>query len=519
MNESRTPHPTALLISTTVVYYLLDWVKDIYLYARFGPADLDPFYGSYAIFDAAVNVSMLTAIAAVMMPAMAGAFRQGGERLVERLGTTVLVFAAAALSAVAAAAAFFAPGVLAIYGFPPSPEGVLIARLVFAVLPLWGVEKIVRLILEHRGRFGPPVAASLIVRVVFLAVVFASASSWGAVGAGAGTLAGAAASVLFLAVAYFVTGARLRAPLVPWRERLEHRWLPPLLMLWLANLVAQSPFVDLIFASYFERGSLSLLRLGARIYDVPIALFCVSVGTAIFPRMCDAAASGDRAALQRHIETGMRRAMYFVLPSMFGLVALARPLVQVIYRRGEFTENDAGIVAGCLTAYSLGLFAAGMRPLLQRAVYAVRKHAWLIPVEIATLILNVAFNYVFAILLGWGILGLAASTSVVSFAMLAVWWILTRRLVGVEHMRTLRPALTRMAGCAAFMCAACVIAWRSTAPAVYPGAPATALRLAAVVAFGAALYFAGTAALGLEEYADCRSLLRKFLSRAEPPER
>lgn len=517
MNETRTAHPTALLISTTVVYYLLDWIKDIYLYARFGPAKLDPFYGSYAIFDAAVNVSMLTAIAAVMMPAMAGAYRQGGERLVERLGTTVLVFAAAALSVVAAGAAVFAPSVLAIYGFRPTSEGILIARLVFAVLPLWGVEKIIRLILEHKGRFGPPVAASLIVRVVFLVVVFASASSWGPVSAGAGSLAGAAASVLFLVVAYFVAGARLRAPLVPGGEPLEHRWLPPLLMLWLANLVAQSPFVDLIFASYFERGSLSLLRLGARIYDVPIALFCVSVGTAIFPRMCDVAAAGDRAALQHHIETGMRRAMYFVLPSMFGLVALARPLVQVIYRRGEFSDRDAGLVTGCLVAYSLGLFAAGMRPLLQRAAYAVRKYAWLILIEVTTLVLNVVFNYVFAILLGWGILGLAFSTTVVSLAMLVVWWILTKRFVGVEHMRTLRLALTKMAACAAFMCAACIIAWRSIAPE--PGGVAGALRLAAVVAFGAALYFAGTSALGLEEYADCRSLLRKFLSRGEPSER
>jgi len=512
MNDGRTAHPTALLISTTVLYYLLDWIKDVYLYARFGAGALDPFYGATALFDAAVTLSMLTAIAAVVLPVLARARQEGGEPLVERFGSTVLLIAVCALSAVAVLAVVFAPRILHIYGFRVDANGVLVARLIFVILPFVGIDRLTRVLFEDRRRFGPPVAASLIQRVVFLGVVVALASRRGVVGAGGGALSAAVISAAFLAVAFFTVGGRLRRPL-GLGHPLVRGALAPLALLWIAGLLAQAPFVDLIFASYFEKGSLSLLRLAARIYDVPLALFCVSVGTAILPRLCEAGAAGDRRALQLHLATALRRSLYFVLPSMFGLMVLAVPLVRVVYRYGRFGAHDARLVGYCLIAYSLALPAMGIRALFARGLYAVNKHKWFIPVELLTLVLNVALNYLLAIRLGWGILGLALSTSVASFGTLALLWWLVRRFIGSEEMRGLGRALARMAGAAAFMAAICQALWLLSAPEQEPGQWVTAVRLVVTVVFGAALYFAATCVLRLEEYDDCKALFDKFIRR------
>jgi putative peptidoglycan lipid II flippase len=316
----------------------------------------------------------------------------------------------------------------------------------------------------------------------------------------------------FLVAALWWAGVRLRRPLSPGHPLLRRMWAV-LLPLGLAGLFQQYELVDRIFASYFGRGSLSLLRLGSRLYEAPIALFCVSVGTAVFPRMCAAGASGDRAALQVHLATSVRRAMYFTLPAMLGILALADPFVRVAFQRGAFGEADTVVAARCLMAYALGLAAAGLRPLLARAVFAVNRHAWYILVEVLALVLNVALNVVFALVLGWGVFGVAFSTAVTSFVVAGVLWVLVSRFVGLDEMAGLRAALVKMAGCATLMGAACYGLWHVTAPARAPGLAVTGVRLGAVVAFGAALYVAATSMVRLEEYEDLRGLYDKFIRR------
>ncbi len=505
----RTAHPTALLISATIIYYVLDLVKDLYLYGRFGPGQLDAFYGSYTILEAALRAMMFMALGAAMMPVLAEGVREGGEDLAERYGSAVLLLWVPLLLAVAGAGVLFAPEIMSIYGFARTPGAVAIARLVFAGLPLFGIDKVLRTLLERRQQFGVPVAASLVLRVAFLLVVFVFASRWGAVSAGAGSFVSLAAAAVFVVGGFYAAGARFRRPL-GLGHALVRRTLVLLVPLGIAGVFTQTELVNCIFASHFDKGSLSLLRLARVVYEIPVTLFCVSVGTAVFPRMCEAAAAGDRAALEGHLARALRRAGYFVLPAMFGLMALAYPLIRTVYRRGQFTEHDAGLAAGALVAYSLGLVAWGARPVLDRALYAAGKHKWFIPIEVLTLALTGGLNYLFGIVLGWGIQGLALGTALAVTAALGARCVLVWRFVCVGRMNGLRAGLVKMAGAAAGMGIVCYAIWHVMA--LPPGVPA-ALGLAAVIVLGAGLYFASTRLLRLEEFDHLRELFDKFVRR------
>ncbi len=511
MKKARTAHPTALLVSTTVIYYGLDVVRSIYLYGRFGPDALDPFYAASVVLEGMTNALMLSALVAVLMPALAGVTRTGGEVLAERLGSTAMLMVAGLMAAAAGCLIVVAPLVLRLYGFEVTPGQALIARLVFGVLPFFAADKVLRVLHESRQQFGPTVAASLIVRVVFLAAVIGLASRLEVVGAGVAALAAAVVTASFLLASYLVAGGRFRRPLA-----LGHKVVRQagsrLVPLGIAGFFAQAPLIDSIFARrFFGEGQLSMLRLAWTIYSVPIALFCISVGTAAFPRMCEAAAEGDRRSLAGHISTALRRAMYFTLPAMFGLMVVAHPLIRVAYERGEFGPQHTAVVAACLIAFSLGLAAAGARPILGRALFALNRHSWYVGIELLTLVLNVGFNVVLAVWLGWGVVGLALSTAVSWWGTLLVLSILVRRSVGTPP--GLRPALFKMFGAAGAMGAACALVWKLTAGPT-PGPPwAVGVRLVILVLFGAAFYALTTSALRLEEYDDVRGLARKFLGR------
>ena len=497
---NRTAHPTALLIAATALFYALDLIKDLFLYAVFGPARLDAFYGATTVLEAGVRALMLTALSAALMPVLAKAANIGGEELAVRVSAAVACLAAIALSAVAAVGIAFAPQILMIYGFSGSIEGVIVARLVFASLPLFGIEKILRTSIERRGQFGAPVAASLISRLAFLAVIFVFASS-GVMSAGLGAFVAASVSLVVMLFSYGRRWqpARLGHPLVGEAWRL-------LVPLGLAGFFAQSALIDRLFASYLGDGALSILRLANIIYDVPITLFCVSIGVAFFPRMCESASAGAMEELRAQTATALRRALFFTLPAMAGVIALARPLIAVVYERGEFTSADTTAASTALIAYAVGLAGAAVRPILSRTLFALGKHRFFVPLELTLLILNAALNYLFAFTFGWGLWGIALSTAVVSYVDAIVVWLLVRR-VSQGGMRV-APAIVKMAFAAAVTGVVAYFLW--SAPFGPP-----AVRLAVAIGLGAIIYFAITAAFRLDEVSHCGEIVRKIFRRTK----
>jgi putative peptidoglycan lipid II flippase len=119
--------------------------------------------------------------------------------------------------------------------------------------------------------------------------------------------------------------------------------------------------VNRIFASQID-GAVSHLFYADLILELPISLIAVSLGTAVLPTFSRYAAAGNRAGLRETFRFSMESVLFFAIPSMFGLIALATPLCSSLYFSGKFTEIDLTISSRCLIGYSLGLpFFASLR--------------------------------------------------------------------------------------------------------------------------------------------------------------
>jgi putative peptidoglycan lipid II flippase len=106
---------------------------------------------------------------------------------------------------------------------------------------------------------------------------------------------------------------------------------------------------------------------------------------------------------------GFRTTLFIALPAMAGLILIRKPLIAVIFQRGNFGPADTNQVATTLTFYSLGLSAYFMHHLLARAYFALQDAKT--PVKIS--VRMVAVNFVLNCILVWplGVGGLALSTA------------------------------------------------------------------------------------------------------------
>ncbi|MCM3877185.1 MAG: polysaccharide biosynthesis C-terminal domain-containing protein, partial [Thermoanaerobaculia bacterium] len=119
-----------------------------------------------------------------------------------------------------------------------------------------------------------------------------------------------------------------------------------------------------------------------RVTDFVLGGFVVSITRAILPSLSDQALEKDRTAYRGTIGFALRLIGLITIPSTVGLMLLATPLVDVVFRRGRFGTEDVNKTALAAGFFALGLFAAAGVKILTQAFYAL--HDTRTPVLVAT---------------------------------------------------------------------------------------------------------------------------------------
>ena len=169
------------------------------------------------------------------------------------------------------------------------------------------------------------------------------------------------------------------------------------------------------------------------------------MSTAILPSLSRQAADGDQKALLGTMGYGLRLILFITVPAMVGLLVLARPLVVLLFMRGEFTLAMAGETAGAVMGLAAGLWAiAGVRAVVQ-SFYALKDIKT--PVLVAALCLVIKLGFSLALMgplqanrPGPGHLGLGGGQPAA-----ALLWLLRKRvgLLGGRRLLHLRPGHLR----------------------------------------------------------------------------
>jgi putative peptidoglycan lipid II flippase len=115
-------------------------------------------------------------------------------------------------------------------------------------------------------------------------------------------------------------------------------------------------------------------------------------------------------------------------------VALATPIVQLLFEHGRFVASDTAATAAALQWYALGLVGYSAARIVSPTFYAIRQSRVPVFVSTAAIATNVALSL---LLVRWlGFRGLALATSLVAVGNAAMLiWLLRRRLDGLGGRR------------------------------------------------------------------------------------
>ena len=189
------------------------------------------------------------------------------------------------------------------------------------------------------------------------------------------------------------------------------------------------------------------------------------------------------------------------------MIALAQPIVGLLYERAQFDARDTQTVAALLVAYAVGLLGYSAYFFVVRAFYARQNTRTPALLNVAIFVLYAALAYGLALRLGAVGIVLALSASYAALALLALWAI--RRETKSLQGRRLLVSLAKMLAAGAAMYA---VAWAGT---TLLGTGSNALDRALIVTVvgtaSLAAYLGAAYALKTEELGSALALLgRRF---------
>ncbi|MCI8552987.1 MAG: murein biosynthesis integral membrane protein MurJ [Lawsonibacter sp.] len=261
----------------------------------------------------------------------------------------------------------------------------------------------------------------------------------------------------------------------------------------------------------YEGAGVAALEYSSNLYLVIAGTFILSVTNVIFPRLSRLTAGGREGEFQTTIRQTLRVTLFFVLPMSAGLMAVARPLISLIYGGGEFDAFAVEITAAGLSWMSLGMVGYAVQNLLSRAYFAKQKGKVPLIAGGVSILVNIVLCRLLADKLE--VAGLALS-SALSSTVYALFLLLPlqrgrERILDGGALRNLGKMVLAAGGMGA-----CVWAALSGLAPLFPaGKVGELLCLGACGLLGAAVYFLLTLILRVEEAGLCVSVVKQTLKR------
>jgi putative peptidoglycan lipid II flippase len=432
------------VMAAIVFGQLAGLVRSIVVARAFPFVDLSAFFAANRVSETIFNLIAGGALGSAFIPTFTGFLAKDDHPGAWRLASAIANLIVLILSLLAALAAVFAPQIVRYAlapGFSSDPPlfhlTVDLLRIQLASAVMFGLGGLVVGILNAHQIFLIPALTPSMYQFGLIFGTLVLAPRMGIYGLAWGVVAGAALYLL-LQVPTLLRRHGTYTPTLGLRDPSVREVITLMGPRLLGVAVVQLNFwVNTWLASQMSEGSVAGLQYGFALMLMAQAAIAQSVAIAAMPTFSAQYALGKIDEMRHALAASLRGVLLLSLPASLGLILLRKPVIAMLYQRGEFDANSTELVAWALLWYAAGLVGHSVMEVLTRAFYA--QHDTKTPVLIGTVAmgLNVLFSFVFSSLftrLGWmphGGLALANSlATAIEATMLFV--VMRKRLSGIN---------------------------------------------------------------------------------------
>lgn len=513
--EKRLAKSTVIVSSGIMVSRVLGFVRDVLFAKFFGTgSSMQAFLMAFTIPNALRELAAEGAVNTALVPVLSDYNVKKSKEEFWRLASVVFNLFCVVLLAIVIAGILLSPILVKIIapGFIKDPDKfsmtVRFTRILFPYILLVGLAAICMGILNTLKHFVLPALGGVMFNVALIGSMLIFYPNVTIMHIVFAVLVG---GLLQLAIQLFPI-LKL-GPFLNWRAGLKHEGAAKIGKLLFPRFVGSGIYeiniiVDRVLASLdfiTGKGAVAALYYGNRLFQLPLAVFGISLATTALPAMSSFVAEKDMEKLKDTISLSLRMMLFLTMPAAIGLMVLARPIIKVLFERGQFDQYATAVTASVLLCYSIGLIAYGSTRILVSVFYSM--HDTVTPVRVAfyALFYNIGFNLV----LMWPLkaAGLALATSIAGFINFGSLFIRLRKKIGQFREKDILESFIRILGASLVMgfaafCLTSAFNWDN-------GIMRNAANLLFLIAVSVIVYIAGSFAFKVREIRSIFLWIRK----------
>jgi putative peptidoglycan lipid II flippase len=434
------------------------------------------------------------------VPMFSTALEADGADSARALAGRIMSWLVASILVVTILAEIFMPQIMALFviGFRDDPAKfeltVFLTRIMFPYLACMSLMAAYGAILNSINRFFAAAFAPVLLNIVNIAFLVplailtlenpADVAFWMAVAA----LAGGVAQLALVYWAIRRAGFLPRLTLPRFDADVRRFWILAIPAIIAGGITQINIFVGTIIASGAD-DAVSIIGTADRLYQLPLGIIGIAIGTVLLPELSRHVGAGRSDQARASQSQSLLLSMLFSMPAATALIALAEPVVRVLFERGLFDAFATVRVADTLIGFAVGLPAFVLIRVLQPGYFSRKDTRTPTIFAGISVIANIAISLLLFPSLQY--VGIALATSISAWINVAcLGYFLARR----GHFSLTRPELLKhlLIILSSLVMGAMLFAFSMRARAIFaPGAffPVQALALLAICVFGTVLYF------------------------------
>jgi putative peptidoglycan lipid II flippase len=368
--------------SMTLLSRIAGFVRDALMAAVLGTGPAaDAFFAAFRFPNLFRRLFAEGAFNTAFVPMFSGALEREGEEGAKLLAARIMSWLVVMLLIVTVLAEIFMPQIMLAFvpGFVDDSEKfeltVLLTRIMFPYLACMSLMAAYGAILNTLGRFFAAAFAPVLLNLVNIAMLVplatvwvqdpASATIWVAVA----TMGGGLAQLALVWVAIERTGFRPKFRMPGFDAEVRRFWVLAVPAILAGGITQINIFVGTIIASGADN-AISVLSYADRLYQLPLGIIGIAIGTVLLPELSRHLKGGRALEARQSQDQALFVAMLLTMPAAVALVALAEPIVRVLFERGAFDVLATTQTSEALIAFSLGLPAYVLIRVLQPGFFA-----------------------------------------------------------------------------------------------------------------------------------------------------
>ncbi len=359
----------------TMISRVLGFIRDILIATVLGAGPIsDAFFVAFRIPNMFRRLVAEGAFSAAFIPLFSRDLEENGKLTALEFASHALGFLTGFLFIFSTLFMIFMPFLMQFLapgfevGGPQYDLAVTFSRITFPYLTAMAIVALLGGVLNTFYKFAAMAAAPILLNIILIGCLifqlFNDAFSAGLLLAW-GVAAAGAAQAIFLIIACKREGVwpGFHVPrFTPKIKRLFRLMLPGLIG---AGVLQINILVGTIIASLLATGSISYLYYADRVYQLPLSVIGIAIGTALLPLLSRQLRTNEHGPANETMNRAVEVSMLLTLPATAALMVIALPIISVLFEHGQF-----GAEASLTTAHALIAFSSGLPAYVLTKVYA-----------------------------------------------------------------------------------------------------------------------------------------------------